>query len=147
MNEIQREPPEGYDGQPIMVSGTILLDHVEHMQDVHDVDEEHAEGYFEDVKTQVMLLEQSIPECDWDDDEIEVITNTLIGFAHQNSMMQEQQNARRAKWVNRLITVVMLGLLGVNIWNLAAYGFTGSIMSWMSVVIVVLITLVFVARE
>lgn len=142
-----REPPEGYDGDTLMVSGAVLLDHEEHMVEAHDVDEDHAEQYFEDVMTQVMLLEQNIPEVDWDQEEIRVITNTLLGFAHQNTLLREQSNPEKQKWVHRLITGVFLAILIASVWSLAITGVGGSILSYVDAAIAGCITFLFLARE
>lgn len=129
MSPQDRQSPSPYDSDTIMVSGDLLLDQEEHMVREHDIDPDDAEDFFRDVKTQVMLLEQSIPKADWDNREIDAITNTILGFAHQQMMLEEirQSTTWRDRWISRGITTLLLTSLTLGAFHLGNTGLDGTL--------------------
>lgn len=98
--------------QGLPLSPAIMQDQREHLIEDHDYDEEEAEEVFRSVKTFVMLSAQELEE-DWTDEEINAMSNILLGIQHQQEMMMEQQQQERSILPKIFAAIVTVATAGV----------------------------------
>lgn len=85
----------------------------------HGLSEEEAEKRYETFKTQIMLAVQEA-ERDWDMDQYEAVTDTIMSIQYQQAKMieemEESRMAKLARYLPKILYLVGFAGLAVAIW-------------------------------